>query len=75
MTAEFSIAGVFVSGALLTASIACVAFLLLRPILRFVGFYRLVWHRSLFDIALFVILWSLSAMVLPLLVESVTCKC
>lgn len=72
MIAEINILGVFFSGALAAAFLAGIALLILRRILRWVGFYRLVWHRGLVDLALFTILWSLSATVLPVLSGAIT---
>jgi hypothetical protein len=67
MIAEISLFGVFFSGAFATACLAGVAALVVRRLLHWAGFYRLVWHRHLVDLALFVILWAAAAMVLPAL--------
>jgi hypothetical protein len=68
MIGEISIGGVFVPSLLIWALIAFVLNVVLRRILHAAGFYRLVWHRPLFDAALFVILLAvvvaLSAQVL-----------
>jgi hypothetical protein len=56
MIGEISIGGVFVPSLLIWALVAFVLNLALRRVLTAVGFYRLVWHRPLFDAALFVIL-------------------
>jgi len=56
MIGEIGIGGVFVPSLLIWALIAFVLNLALRRVLAAVGFYRLVWHRPLFDAALFVIL-------------------
>jgi hypothetical protein len=53
MRPEIDLYGVFVPT---LAAIAVVAFFLnsiLRRILAFIGFYRLVWHRPLFDTAMY----------------------
>ncbi|WP_160012607.1 DUF1656 domain-containing protein [Rhizobium sp. 18055] len=53
MRPEIDLYGVFVPT---LAAIAVVAFFLnsiLRRILAFTGFYRLVWHRPLFDTAMY----------------------
>jgi hypothetical protein len=53
MRPELDLYGVFVPT---LAAIAVVAFFLnsiLRRILAFIGFYRLVWHRPLFDTAMY----------------------
>jgi hypothetical protein len=67
MTAEISIFGVFVSGALATACLACIALLIVRRLLLKVGFYQLVWHPHLVDLAFFTILWAVVAMITPVL--------
>jgi hypothetical protein len=54
--AEVDLNGVFVSGLLICAVIAYAARMGMTRLLARVGFYRLVWHRPLFDFALFVIL-------------------
>jgi len=55
MIAEANIYGVFVSPLLLYAVAALVLMAVLRRRLAAVGFYRSVWHRALFDLALLVI--------------------
>lgn len=67
MIAEIDIFGVFVSGALFTACLACGALIILRFFLLRLGFYRLVWHRHLVDLAAFTVLWAVVAMVTPML--------
>jgi protein AaeX len=67
MTAEISIFGVFVSGALATACLACIALLIVRRLFLKVGFYQLVWHPHLVDLAFFTILWAVVAMITPVL--------
>jgi hypothetical protein len=54
--AEFGIGGVFIPALLVWAAIALLLSILLRRLLAACGFYRLVWHRALFDLALTVIL-------------------
>jgi Protein of unknown function (DUF1656) len=56
MRYELDIAGVLVPSLLLWLVIAYVLSALLRAQLRRLGFYRLVWHRALFDFAVFVCL-------------------
>jgi hypothetical protein len=58
MVGEFNFAGVFVPALLVWAMVAIGASMFVRSILRLVGFYRLVWHRGLFDLALLAILWG-----------------
>ncbi len=61
MIGEFNIAGVFVPALLIWALVAIAIGILVRRLLALTGFYRLVWHKGLFDIALFFILWALVA--------------
>lgn len=56
MMAEVDIYGVFVPGLLVFAVVAVAATAVLQRLLDLVGFYRIVWHRSLFDLALFVVM-------------------
>jgi hypothetical protein len=59
MIGEFDVGGVFVPALVLWGVIAIGINMVLRQILTVVGFYRLVWHRGLFDLALLLILWAL----------------
>jgi hypothetical protein len=60
---ELDLNGVFVSAVLAWALIAFIITSLIGRVLGMVGFYRLVWHRALFDFAVFVIVWgAVSAM-------------
>ena len=70
MIGEFDIYGVYVPA---VAIYAAIALLLQIAIMRFLdacGFYRLVWHRALFDLAIYVILLGVvtaaGASILPL---------
>lgn len=71
MIAEISIFGVFVSGALATACLAGIALLIVRRLFLKVGFYQLVWHPHLVDLALFTILWAAAAMITPALAGTI----
>jgi len=55
---EFNIGGVFVPAALLWAAGAFLLSSLIDRVLSRTSFYRLVWHRGLFDFAIFVMLWG-----------------
>jgi Protein of unknown function (DUF1656) len=55
---ELNFGGVFVPAALIWAAAAFVLLSLIGRVLSRTGFYGLVWHRALFDVAVFVILWS-----------------
>jgi hypothetical protein len=55
---EFDIAGVFIPAPAVWGTVAIIVNIFLRRLLTIVGFYRLVWHRGLFDLAMIVILWG-----------------
>lgn len=56
MNHEVDIYGVFVPDLLIWVVLAFIVSIPIRRVLGAVGFYRLVWHRALFDAALYVIL-------------------
>ncbi|MGG7518228.1 DUF1656 domain-containing protein [Allorhizobium undicola] len=56
MQIDFDFFGLLVPRLLLLMLLALVLNMILRRILGWIGFYRMVWHRGLFDIALYVIL-------------------
>lgn len=58
MIGEFDVGGVFVPALVIWGVIALVVSMVLRRILVILGFYRLVWHRGLFDLALLAVLWA-----------------
>jgi uncharacterized protein DUF1656 len=53
-TVEFL--GFYLPPLLLWGSAALILFAVLRRLLESLGFYRLVWHRPLFNLALYVLL-------------------
>ena len=55
---EVSLGGVFVPAALLWAGVAFVLSSAIGRVLGRTGFYALVWHRALFDFALWLVLWA-----------------
>jgi hypothetical protein len=55
---EVNLGGVFLPAALVWAGIAILLSSLISRALSRMGFYALVWHRALFDAALFVLLWG-----------------
>jgi hypothetical protein len=59
MTGEFDLYGVFLPSLAAWMLLAFVISLPLRRVLAWTGFYRLVWHRPLFDLALYVVLLGL----------------
>lgn len=54
MKFEADIAGIFVPTLLLWVLVTYAICALLRPLAEKAGLYRLVWHRALFDLALYV---------------------
>ncbi len=56
MTGELDLYGVFVPSLAAWMLLAFAIGLPLRRVLARAGFYRLVWHRPLFDLALYVVL-------------------
>ena len=56
MIGELDFYGVLISPLLLWAALAFAVTAVLRRALALVGFYRVVWHRPLFDLALLIIL-------------------
>jgi len=55
MIGEIDILGVFVPSVLVLMLIAYVFSAGIRVVLTRVGFYRLVWHRSIFDLGIYVL--------------------
>jgi protein AaeX len=70
MIAEVNVWGVFFSGALTAACLAGMCLVVVRRALARIGFYRLVWHRHLVDLALFTLLWVVVANTMPLLASA-----
>lgn len=64
MTKEISIAGVYLAPFAAYLAIAGLAYLPLRWIFNRVRIQRFVWHRAIFDLAVYVILLSLTAAIL-----------
>lgn len=60
MIGEVDLYGVFVPSLGLAMLAAFLASIPLRWGLQAIGFYRLVWHRPLFDLALYVVLLGLT---------------
>jgi protein AaeX len=56
--AEIPAGGVLLPAAAMTAAVAFGLFLVAHALARRVGFYRLVWHPGLFDLAAFILLWA-----------------
>ncbi len=58
MIAEFDIYGIFVPALLIFAIVAFLLAFVIRQFLDIIGFYHLVWHRPLFDLCIFVIMFG-----------------
>ena len=56
MIGEFDIYGVYFPAFAIFAAIAFLLQLVINRFLNAAGFYRWVWHRALFDLAIYVIL-------------------
>ena len=70
MIGELDVYGVFVPVLLVWALIALALTAVLRRCLAGIGFYRLVWHRALVDLSLFVLLLAAVASVMTLWMQS-----
>jgi len=68
---ELDIYGVYVPIFVVVAAVAFLLQLLLKRVLDACGLYRFLWHRALFDLAIYVILLGLvtaaAASILPLI--------
>jgi len=58
MIKEIDIGGVYITPFLAWALIALVSNAILMRLFSRIGLYRLIWHRHLFDTAIFVILFA-----------------
>lgn len=56
MPAELDLYGIYVPILLVLALATLVVSIIVRRLLAWTGFYSLVWHRALFDLALYVVL-------------------
>jgi hypothetical protein len=56
MTHEIDVYGVFLPDLLVWFVVALLLSVPVRRLLGAIGFYRLVWHRALFDLALLVLI-------------------
>ncbi|MDE1168773.1 MAG: DUF1656 domain-containing protein [Pseudomonas sp.] len=56
MIGELDVSGIFLPTLLVMMGITYVLFLLVHAVLNRVHFYRLVWHRALFNVALYAVL-------------------
>ena len=60
---EVSLGGVYLPAALVWAGTAFLFSTAISWTLSRIGLYALVWHRALFDVSLFVILWAAASAV------------
>jgi protein AaeX len=58
MTGEVEMGGVFIPIVLVTAVVGFLMALVFRRGLRAAYAYTYIWHAGLFDVALFVVLWT-----------------
>jgi hypothetical protein len=58
MTGEVEMGGVFIPVVLVSAVVGFLLSLVLRRGLRAARAYAFIWHAGLFDVALFVVLWT-----------------
>jgi Protein of unknown function (DUF1656) len=63
MIGEIDIFGVFVPAVLVLMLIAYLINLGIRTVFAYVGFYRFVWHRSIFDLGIYVLVLGLVVVV------------
>jgi uncharacterized protein YebE (UPF0316 family) len=63
MIGEIDVFGVFVPAILVLMFVAYVIGLVIRAALARTGFYRLVWHRSIFDLGIYVVVLGLVVLV------------
>jgi hypothetical protein len=63
MIGEIDIFGVFVPSILVLMLIAYLINQVIRTLLARIGFYRLVWHRSIFDLGIYVLVLGLVVIV------------
>ena len=61
MIGEIDIFGVFVPAVLVLMLVAYLLNIVIRAVLTRVGFYRFVWHRSIFDLGIYVLVLGLSS--------------
>lgn len=65
MNSDWNVGGVFFHSALTSALVALVLHILLRRILARTRVYAWLWHSSLADVAIFVVLWAGLVAALP----------
>ncbi|SEJ20087.1 DUF1656 domain-containing protein [Paraburkholderia diazotrophica] len=63
MIGEIDVLGVFVPAVLVLMLIAYLLNLAIRTVLARIGVYRFVWHRSIFDLGIYVLVLGLVVIV------------
>jgi hypothetical protein len=63
MIGEIDILGVFVPAVLVLMFIAYLINLVIRTVFTRIGLYRFVWHRSIFDLGIYVLVLGLVVIV------------
>jgi hypothetical protein len=63
MRGELDIYGIFIPALLAWAVLGFVASIFVRRVLAKIGFYKYIWHRPLFDVALVVVLIGVVVMI------------
>jgi hypothetical protein len=56
MIGEINIDGVFVPAVMISAIVAALLLAILRRLLARIGFYRIVWHGPLVNVALYILI-------------------
>ena len=65
MIGEFDIYGVYVPVFIVFAGVAFLLQLIIKRLFDLLGIYRFVWHRPLFDLAIYVILLGVVTALAP----------
>ena len=65
MSHDFRIGGILISTVVPALIAGLIVSVLLSLLLTRVGFYKLVWHRPLVDLAIFIMLFGLFMLFLP----------
>ena len=71
MIGEFDIYGVYVPVFIVFAGVAFLLQLIIKRLFNSLGIYRFVWHRPLFDLAIYVILLGVVTALAPSILPSV----
>ena len=71
MIGEFDIYGVYVPVFIVFAGVAFLLQLIIKRLFDSLGIYRFVWHRPLFDLAIYVILLGVVTALAPSILPSV----